>query len=480
MIFSAPIPFAEALASRKVKRLMPTTASARELEALEPQLKERAFFMARVNHLGMVAETHSTIGRMLEDGVDMNKARTDLKEYLVSIGYDPANPPEGFEPAKPGSLRDLSSDARLNVVLDTNMGMANGYGQFAKANDPAILDDYPCWELVRNDARIKERSWRQRWVEAGGKLSGSSARMIATKDDPIWSNLGPFKLPYPPFDYNSGMGVEEVDREEAEALGVIKPSTVVAPQDRGFNDGVKGSVPRIGEEFDVVTERGLGHFSDLSEGVATMKPVQVPAVSKYNAYKAELEGQYGEHIYRDATDAELGKLEALEKLHYKAKGSISVGEIDDPLDKYKEKASSLNDYKPLIPESEFSDPSNIIPINLVDERYVDDLIKSIGTKGWSGEPIVVADTAAGRRALTGSHRLAAAEKLEIDVPVYVVDPDKIEEFAKANDWFSAEMLQDGGDHHRAELLRQVGDQNAVKLLEKEIDANEKTDRRFIP
>lgn len=247
MLFTKPIKFEDALKSRRLKKLMPTAADSAELAKLAPEIRERSMFMAQVNHAGMVAKTHGTIGGVLGDGVEMfdpNTARAELKLYLKEIGYDPENPPKGFAPAKPGSLQDISSDGRLNLVLDTNLKMAHGYGQFEKANDPDILDDYPCWELVRNSRRNIERKWLSRWQLAGGTLSGPGYdRMIATKDDPIWKNLGPFKLPYPPFDYNSGMGVEEVDREEAEALGVIKSSTVVKSQSRNFNDGVQGSIP---------------------------------------------------------------------------------------------------------------------------------------------------------------------------------------------------------------------------------------------
>lgn len=245
-LFSKPIKFAEALASRRVKKLLPTAADSAQLAKLAPEIRERSMFMAQVNHAGMVAKTHGTIGGVLGDGVEMfdpNTARAELKLYLKSTGYDPENPPKGFAPAKPGSLQDISSDGRLNLVIDTNLKMAHGYGQFEKANDPDLLDAFPCQELYRLESRKEERAWRERWVQAGGKLYGSTARMIATKDDPVWTAISAFNLPYPPFDYNSGMWVEEIDRAEAETLGAIKPSTVVQPQSREFNADVKGSIP---------------------------------------------------------------------------------------------------------------------------------------------------------------------------------------------------------------------------------------------
>ena len=45
--------------------------------------------------------------------------------------------------------------------------------------------------------------------------------MIATKDDPIWTRLSRFNRPYPPFDFEDDMTVDDVSRREAESLGVI-------------------------------------------------------------------------------------------------------------------------------------------------------------------------------------------------------------------------------------------------------------------
>ena len=63
--------------------------------------------------------------------------------------------------------------------------------------------------------------WRERWKESGGKLY--DGRMIALRNDPIWRKISRFGSPVPPFDFNSGMGLEEVNRFEAEALGVELP-----------------------------------------------------------------------------------------------------------------------------------------------------------------------------------------------------------------------------------------------------------------
>ena len=47
--------------------------------------------------------------------------------------------------------------------------------------------------------------------------------MVAQINDPIWSRISTFSLPYPPFDYNSGMSIRRVSVESGAKLGMKKP-----------------------------------------------------------------------------------------------------------------------------------------------------------------------------------------------------------------------------------------------------------------
>ena len=57
-----------------------------------------------------------------------------------------------------------------------------------------------------------------RWEAAGGQFT--NGRMAALKTDPIRAAISRFGDPFPPFDYGSDMGLRDIDREEAEALGL--------------------------------------------------------------------------------------------------------------------------------------------------------------------------------------------------------------------------------------------------------------------
>ena len=247
MIFDKPIPFAEAIASQTVKRLMPTSAGTAELKQLGPEILARARFSAQTTNVGYLAKMDNLLTTLVSPAsqdreagpvLDASAVRLALKQHLAATGYAPA---EG----KAGGLTDLSSDRRLNLIIDTNIKMAHGYGNYAQMQDPDLLDVWPCQELIRVEDRIKKRNWEGMtgiWRSAGGQSFGG--KMIARKDDPIWYRISAFGSPYPPFDFGSGMGVRDVSRSEAEALGVIKRSTVVAQQKVGFNDSVETQLPQ--------------------------------------------------------------------------------------------------------------------------------------------------------------------------------------------------------------------------------------------
>ena len=249
MIFTAPIPFAEALAARAVKKIVPSGMSSAEWAGLGAAIRERSMFSARTLSESYLQRVHDMVQKIInpvqavrEDGstytsgMDLPTARLELKETLDALGYQ-------AEPGTEGTLLDLASEQRINLVVETNVEMAQGYGQWKQSQDPDILDSFPALELYRLEDRQQPRDWRTRWMDAAkavgdwdaARAADHHGRMVARKDSEIWTQLSAFGQPYPPFDFNSGMWTEDVDRETAESLGVIKPGETPTPQTRGFD-----------------------------------------------------------------------------------------------------------------------------------------------------------------------------------------------------------------------------------------------------
>lgn len=227
MILTAPMPFHEALDAREVKRLLPTELRTDLLSTVSAQVRERAMFSAGVTNAEFLQRASDAIDDLASGRVDRGTKRAELRRFLASISYQPAL-------GEAGSVTDLSSDTRLNLILDTNLEMAQGYGRWVQGQDADILDQWPAQELVRVRQAEHPREWLQRWRDAGGTVFPGD-RMIALKNDRIWTNISRFGLPYPPFDFNSGMDVEDVDRDTAIELELIDRDTEIFPQSRDFN-----------------------------------------------------------------------------------------------------------------------------------------------------------------------------------------------------------------------------------------------------
>jgi hypothetical protein len=241
MLFTTPLPFSQALDARAVKSLLPTEFRTQLLREIPAALRERAMFSAGCTNAEFLQSASDSIQELVTGKSDRATQRAALKQLLQKLGYQPSEEDRG-------TLLDFSSDARLNLILDTNLEMATGYGHFAEGQQEDILDLWPAQELIRvaNFGSGKQRDWPSRWTLAGGQFYGG--RMIALKDDDVWDQLGSSDFfpdgldnPYPPFAFNSGMDVRDVIRSEAIKLGLIDRDTQVQPDDRGFNDDLQAS-----------------------------------------------------------------------------------------------------------------------------------------------------------------------------------------------------------------------------------------------
>lgn len=209
---------------------------------IQAGLRDRAFFSSQVEDVRILHVARQMCAEVADGKRSASEFRRDMRALLSKMGH----------PVGDGSLKDLYSEKRLDVLRETNVRQARGYVQHLEATTPGALMAFPAQELVRIYDREHPRDWKARWASAGGKFYGG--RMIALKSDPVWVNISRFGTPWPPFDFGSGMGVEDVDWEEAVALGVIAeddpPPTV---EEMGFNDGLMAEV-----EFGQVSKAWAG------------------------------------------------------------------------------------------------------------------------------------------------------------------------------------------------------------------------------
>ena len=204
-----------------------------ELNKLALEVRTKAFFSARVGNLDFLDRAKALVQDYVDGVTDRASARTELKKLLEKLNYQPT-------PGDEGSIKDLRTDRRLNLILDTNTDQARNYGSWQRSQQPELVNLYPAQELIRvGPIPRAPRPWRRKWIDAGGRLY--DGRLIALKDDSIWTRgidsggFNRFGTPYPPYDFNSGMRLRNVSRREAIQLGVIESGQFVQPQNElGF------------------------------------------------------------------------------------------------------------------------------------------------------------------------------------------------------------------------------------------------------
>lgn len=224
------------------KALVGSDLDSSQWNQIQAGLRNRAFFSSRVAEVNILDEMRKKVAEYSRGGTDLSKIRMELRQSLTEAGYQP-------KPGEEGTIHDLFSQARLDVIIKTNVAQARGYMQYAEGMSPGAFAAFPAQEFTRVAHRRNARQdWPQRWAKAGGKIYGG--RMIALKDDPVWVNLSVFGNPFPPFDWGSGMGVMDVDRKTAIELGLIddaalreKTAEMRKKPLPDFNENMRAAVP---------------------------------------------------------------------------------------------------------------------------------------------------------------------------------------------------------------------------------------------
>ncbi|MGV3664272.1 MAG: hypothetical protein ACO1TE_29135 [Prosthecobacter sp.] len=225
------------------RRVLPLALGSAEIQEMTQRLRERLFFSARTANVYYLNWLKERVERYVQgEGRDNDLAqlRIEARLMLARLGYTPeggfpGDDELGIPPATAGSLQDLSSERRLNLVYQTQAELARGLG--LKLRGIRRMELWPAWELVRVAKFDSEhqREWLARWKKAADEINWAgvsttafeAGRMAALKTSPLWAALGSTALfadalntDHPPFAFSSGMGWRELTREQTAALGL--------------------------------------------------------------------------------------------------------------------------------------------------------------------------------------------------------------------------------------------------------------------
>lgn len=262
MILTEPMPYAEAVAAIQRRAPVGSVLNSEEWSDVPLAIRDRAFFSAQQTNLNFLGRAKAGVAALVDGKTDRATQRLELRKLAESLGLAPA----GGDGA--GTVQDLGSDARLNLILDTNLRQAQGYGNFVEGNQPTVLEQWPAQELIDTNPGATEgrRNWPARWLAAGGTFY--NGRMIALKKDlTFWSRLSRFGTPFPPFDYGSYWDVQDVDRETAVDAGLMNASDEVASATADFNATLQASLPKGGSEYARLLADTFPDLVEVADGV---------------------------------------------------------------------------------------------------------------------------------------------------------------------------------------------------------------------
>lgn len=261
-------PLADAAASLGSKTPIGAALSSAEWADVPLQLRETAFFSARVESARLLSAMQDGLVRqasMLRERVANGEALISRDSWMASIrGLAEKLGVQTVGTTGAGTVRDIRSNPRLGLIYDFQTQRAAEFARWKMEQDPDVLDAYPAQELVRIEDRQVPRDWRQRWAETGTPMP--DGRMVALKSSPVWAQLSRFGTPFPPLDFGSGMGYEDIDRDEAERLGLIEPQQRAVPAEAGFADNLEASAMGLDDATQARLLADLGDRAELVDG----------------------------------------------------------------------------------------------------------------------------------------------------------------------------------------------------------------------
>lgn len=254
-----PTPLPEAVSRFAAKTPVASVLGSAEWAAFPVELRESALWSAGVTHARVLSELQDQLGKAIglrREAVENGDAFVDRSSFIGTMAAVVRGGRWTGEiaPAAPGArgtVRDLASRARLGLIYDMQVRKALGFSRWKMDQNPTSLNLYPAQRLIRIRPAKIPRDWEQIWADAGEAIQWEGAAqddMIALKTSPIWVEISEFGVPWPPFRYGSGMGLVDVPRTRAEALGLVDAGERLDPEDGAFTDGLEASTDSMSRE----------------------------------------------------------------------------------------------------------------------------------------------------------------------------------------------------------------------------------------
>lgn len=263
------LPLADALSRISSKTPIGSALKTAEWRDVPLALRERAQFSAGVESVRLLQAIQDRLAgeisqqrEALANGKQATFDRSSFIDAIREIGVQEGLTPT--DPSKVGTLQDITSIPRLGMIHDMQTAQAAGFATWKLDMNEGALALYPAYRFGLSTAAVPRADWEQRWARAASSVGfegvARNGEMVALKTSPVWAALSAFGTPWPPFDFGSTRQLEDVDREEAIALGLLGPNDTPEPDggETGFNAGLEASTRGLGDDAIALLKRQFG------------------------------------------------------------------------------------------------------------------------------------------------------------------------------------------------------------------------------
>lgn len=278
-------PISDAVAKLSSRTPVGSTLRSADWERVPVEIRERAQFSARVENARVMDRIQKGLTDILTHTKDANGVVEDRSRFIAELAK--LAEAEGLRPTDPaliGTIQDITSERRAELILKTQTEQAYNYARHKRGSSGPLLRAAPAQELVRIRNSREKRRWVDVWRANGGKTFAGSpsiggalqdgaggVRCIALKGDPIWARISRFGTPWPPFDFGSGVGVTNITRTEAIRLGLVAKGETPKVDDPGLNENLEIDLADMSPGIREQLLRGLGDKVSVSDDTLKWK-----------------------------------------------------------------------------------------------------------------------------------------------------------------------------------------------------------------
>lgn len=268
MEFTKPLSYTEAINKLGQRSVIGSKLSSAQWKDVPVGLREKAFFSARVESAQFLQRAQDSLGEFLSAAREVVEtergpeqalstgSRSDfvqqMQEFLKGEGIERTT----------GDIQDIAGERRLSLIYDTQIRQAHDFGYWKQGTDPDVLDAFPAQRFIRVAPVEEPRDWHIQF-EDEVRLKSDVGFWITVNQD--------FGVPWGPWGWGCQHDVEDVDRAEAEALGLLEPGQAVASPELKFNERLEASTKHLDPEIQEYLRRGLGDRVEVTEDTVAWK-----------------------------------------------------------------------------------------------------------------------------------------------------------------------------------------------------------------